>query len=134
MEFTVIRVLEAMFALIRKGLGNVLDYNEQHYDLLMDSDHLQNYMSKWVLFCLMWGVAGSMNLAERQKFGDQISGFCPIDLPVKSATAVSLLDFEVKIEDGSWVAWNKKVQLVEIDHQKVSDADLIITTVDTLRH
>ena len=30
MEFTVIRVTEAMFALIRKGISNVLEYNEMH--------------------------------------------------------------------------------------------------------
>lgn len=75
----------------------------------MESEHLQNYISKWVLFSVMWGVAGSMSLSERQKFGDMISKFCPIDLPTKTATAVSLIDFEVKIEEGTWVAWNKKV-------------------------
>ena len=30
MEFTRIRCLESMFALIRKGISNVLDYNEVH--------------------------------------------------------------------------------------------------------
>ena len=40
----------------------------------------------------------------------------------------------MRLEDGGWHAWNKRVQLIEIEHQRVSDADLIITTVDTLRH
>jgi hypothetical protein len=30
MEFTVIRVVEAMMALIRKGISNVLEYNDSH--------------------------------------------------------------------------------------------------------
>lgn len=30
MEFTVIRVTEATFALIRKGISNVLEYNDMH--------------------------------------------------------------------------------------------------------
>jgi dynein heavy chain 1 len=36
MEFTKIRVLEAMFALIRKGISNVIEYNDTHSELGMD--------------------------------------------------------------------------------------------------
>lgn len=32
MDFTKIRCLEAMFALIRKGISNVIDYNDSHPD------------------------------------------------------------------------------------------------------
>lgn len=46
----------------------------------------------------------------------------------------SLIDYEVSIEDGEWYPWKRKVKSVEIDPMKVTDADLIITTVDTLRH
>lgn len=45
-----------------------------------------------------------------------------------------LIDFEVRVEDGEWSLWKKKVPTVEIDPQKVTDADVIIPTVDTLRH
>lgn len=38
MEFTVIRVLEALFALIRKGITNVIEYNEQNSDIPLESD------------------------------------------------------------------------------------------------
>lgn len=44
MEFTVIRVLEAMFALIRKGITNVIEYNESNSDLPLDSGILIKYM------------------------------------------------------------------------------------------
>lgn len=81
MEFTRVRVLEASFALIRKGITNVLDYNESHTDFHLDSEILKKYMTKWVLFSLMWGIAGSMTLHQRQLYGARISTFCPIDLP-----------------------------------------------------
>jgi dynein heavy chain 1 len=35
MEFTRIRCLESTFALIRKGITNVLDYNDSHPDFMM---------------------------------------------------------------------------------------------------
>jgi hypothetical protein len=65
MELTKIRVLEATFALIRKGISNVIEYNDCHPDLLISSDILIKYMLKWSIFCVMWGVAGSMTLADR---------------------------------------------------------------------
>lgn len=37
MEFTKIRVYEAMFALLRKGISNVMDYNEFHPDFPLAS-------------------------------------------------------------------------------------------------
>jgi len=37
MDYTHIRIIEAMFALIRKSISNVLDYNDNHGgDFLME--------------------------------------------------------------------------------------------------
>ncbi len=38
MEFTRIRTLEAFFALVRKGISNILDYNDSHSDFPMSND------------------------------------------------------------------------------------------------
>jgi len=32
MEYTHIRIIEAMFALIRKSISNIIEYNESHTD------------------------------------------------------------------------------------------------------
>jgi dynein heavy chain 1 len=44
MEFTTIRVLEAMFALIRRGITNVIEYNENHSDFPLSDDQVAHYM------------------------------------------------------------------------------------------
>lgn len=36
MDYTHIRVIEAMFALVRKSISNVLEYNDNHSDLMME--------------------------------------------------------------------------------------------------
>ena len=36
MEFTRMRCLEALFALIRKGIDNILEYNENHADFPLE--------------------------------------------------------------------------------------------------
>ena len=38
MEFTVMRALESMFALLRKGISNVLEYNDSHPDFPMSDE------------------------------------------------------------------------------------------------
>jgi len=62
MEFTLIRAIEATFALIRKGVTNVIEYNESHAENPMDDSLLERYMRRWVLIAFSWGLGGSLNL------------------------------------------------------------------------
>ena len=132
MDFTRIRVLEATFALIRKGISNVLEYNESHADFPLSASQVEDYMIKWLALALMWGVGGSLNLREREKFSVFIMEQADTGMP--PATGSPLLDYEVRIEDQSWHLWKKKVPNIEIETHRVIDADVVITTIDTLRH
>jgi dynein heavy chain 1 len=144
MEFTVIRVVEAMMALIRKGISNVLEYNDSHQEIPMEDDVLVKYMRKWTIQSIMWGVAGSATLARRGEFSKKLAEIMPThDIPLPpmlgqiegiTGTPYIFIDYEVRIEDGEWSLWKKKVPTIDIDPQKVTDADVIIPTVDTLRH
>lgn len=135
MDFTIIRVLEAAFALIRKGITNVLEYNENHSEYPLDSEVLKKYMQNWTLLSICWGISGSMTLKRRQEYSDEIREISPITAPPKIPGCESIIDYEVSLEsEGEWVPWKKKVPSIEIDPHKVTDADLIITTTDTLRH
>lgn len=97
MEFTRIRCLESMFALTRKGISNVLDYNDSHSDFHLSESQIESYMTKWVVFSIIWGIGGSMNLKTRTAFGDKFSEFTSVPLPI--ITNYPLLDYEVRIED-----------------------------------
>ena len=68
MEFTVIRVTEAMFALIRKGISNMLQHNDMDQELPLEDEVLVKYLRKWTLISVMWGVAGALTLKERGSF------------------------------------------------------------------
>ena len=68
MEFTRIRVLESTFALIRKGISNVIEYNEVRWEFPLNDSQIQTYMRKFVIFASLWGIGGSMNLQTRTKF------------------------------------------------------------------
>ena len=84
-----------------------------------------------------------MTLSKRGDYSKMLASVCPreIQLPaqlgsVEGAAGVPyiLIDFRVNIESGEWTLWKKDVPTVEIDPQRVTDADLIIPTIDTLRH
>jgi dynein heavy chain 1 len=131
MDFTPIRVLEAMFALIRRGISNVIEYNEQHSDFPLEVGQINNYMQKWVVFSTIWGVGGSMNLQTRTAFSNELRNFTSVDMPSDEA---ALLEYEVRVDDQSWHLWKKRVPNVQIDPSKVTDASMVISTVDTTRH
>jgi hypothetical protein len=77
MEFTIIRVTEALFALIRKGISNVLEYNDMHQEIPMEDEVLSKYMRKWTIQSIMWGVGGSLTLKERGVFSQAIAEIIP---------------------------------------------------------
>lgn len=136
MEYTKIRVIESMFALIRKGISNILEYNEMHSDFPFNEDQVYNYLSKWVTLSVIWGFGGSLSLDKRIDFCNSlydINSRGEIDFPPQS-NEISLLDYEVKLEENTWSLWKRKISQADIDSSKVSDADLVIVTVDTLRH
>ena len=134
MEFTLIRVIEATFALIRKGVTNVLEYNESHSESPMDDSLLERYMRRWVLIAFAWGVGGSLNLQRRGEYCAKIQSLnTEVTLP-NFQPGTSLLEYGVSTDDAEWYLWKKRVPTGEIDPQRVTDADLIITTVDTVRH
>lgn len=61
MEFTRMRTMEAMFSLIRKGIENIIEYNDGS-DFPLEGAQIGSFMTKWVVFSACWGIGGSMNL------------------------------------------------------------------------
>ena len=135
MEFTRIRVIESMFALVRKGVTNILEYNENHSEFPMNDNQIASYMTKWVALSLIWGFSGSLGLDQRMDFCSKLYSINKGDIEFPNENAgLSLIDYEVKIGENCWSPWKKKVPNLDIDSNKVSDADIVITTVDTVRH
>lgn len=81
MEFTRVRVLEAMFALLRRGIENIIEYNDSQPGFPMEPQGVQNYMTKWLIFSCVWGIGGSMNLATRTDFSNKCAELTSIEMP-----------------------------------------------------
>lgn len=133
MDFTRMRVLSTLFSLINKTIRNVLEYNSQHSDFPLSADHLQGYITKRLVYSLIWSFAGDAKLDLRTSFGEYLRGITTYDLP-PSVNDWSIIDYDIAVNTGEWTPWQSKVPTVEIETHKVAEADMIIPTVDTVRH
>ena len=80
----------------------------------------------------IWGIGGSCKLNVRTDFCNKIHEICTIDLP--NPNGPPIIDYEVRVEDQSWHLWKARVPTIDIEPSKVCEAELVITTIDTLRH
>ncbi|CEM16453.1 unnamed protein product [Vitrella brassicaformis CCMP3155] len=134
MVFTPIRVLEATFSLIRKGVNMIVEYNENHMDFPMSDEAMQRFLSKWLVISVLWGMGGAMSLSQRAAYATALAALATTPLPSGLNEDFTLLDFEARLDDGEWHPWRQRVPQVDIEPHRATDADLVIVTVDTLRH
>ncbi|OQE44831.1 hypothetical protein PENCOP_c002G07590 [Penicillium coprophilum] len=132
MEFTDIRALNTLFSLLNKACRNVLEYNAQHPDFPLDPEQIESYMSKKLLLTLVWSLTGDCPLSDRKAFGKYITGMSTIDLPPDGDS--SLIDYDVSLPKSDWTSWHSQVPTIDINTHSVTQTDVIIPTVDTVRH
>nr|CAG8506850.1 6173_t:CDS:10 [Entrophospora candida] len=133
MDFTKARVLSTLFSLLNKTVRNVIEYNVQHPDFPMGAEHMEGYVIKRLVLGVIWSFSGDAKLDLRANLGDYIRGITTVDLP-PAQPGSSIIDYDVQISNGEWVPWAGKVPTIEIETHKVSSADIVIPTVDTVRH
>ncbi|KAF2764978.1 hypothetical protein EJ03DRAFT_331373 [Teratosphaeria nubilosa] len=133
MEFTSIRALGTLFSLLRKACRNVLEYNIQHSDFPLNDEQVEAYLSKKVLVATVWAMTGDCPLAERKTFGDFLAGLGTLDMPLLN-DQTSLIDYDVMLPDAAWAPWQNQVPTIEVNTHSVTQTDMVIPTVDTIRH
>jgi dynein heavy chain 1 len=133
MEYTDIRALNTLFSLLNKACRNVLEYNVQHPDFSLEDEKMEAYLAKKMLVALVWALVGDCPLSDRKLFGDQIAGLTDVELPPLNENT-SLIDFDVKPERSDWSLWQNEVPTMEVQTHSVIQTDVVIPTLDTVRH
>lgn len=133
MQFTEIRALNTLFSLLNKACRTVIEYNIQHEDFPLDHEQVDSYLSKKILIVLVWALAGDCPMAQRKTFGDYIAGLTTIDTPNLSAFS-SLIDYDVTLPKADWSPWQSHVPSIDINTHSVNETDVVIPTLDTVRH
>ncbi|KAJ3331033.1 hypothetical protein HDU76_004259 [Blyttiomyces sp. JEL0837] len=131
MDFTRMRVLTTLFSLLNKTARNILEYNSSHPDFNMSVEMMEKYLTKRLVLSLVWSFSGDTKLDLRTKLGEFLRTATSIDMPLESS---SVIDFDVNIQTGEWIPWHTRVPTIDIETHTVASADVVIPTVDTLRH
>ena len=133
MQFTEIRALNTLFSLLNKACRSMLEYNIQHEDFHLDSEQVESYLAKKLLLALVWAFAGDSPIGERKSFGDHVASLTTFDVPMLSQSS-SLIDYDVSLPRAEWTAWQSQVPDVDINTHSVIETDVVIPTLDTIRH
>jgi len=130
MDFTRMRALSSLFSLLNQGVRNVLLYNQQHQDFPMTQDQVESYVPRYLVYALLWCMSGDAPMTVRKDVGSYVRNITTIPLPPSSA---SIIDYEVNMQ-GEWVPWQNKVPQIEVETHKVASPDVVVPTLDTVRH
>ena len=132
MDFTIARALDSLFSLLAKSCRSILEYNVNHSDFPLDEEQIQGYVSKKLLLATVWAFAGDCSLSVRRQFGNAIIAMSNVDPP--ALDNASLIDYDVRLPQAQWVEWQTQVPSIELNTHSVTQTDVIIPTVDTVRH
>ncbi|KAK1752146.1 dynein heavy chain, cytoplasmic [Echria macrotheca] len=133
MEFTVSRVLNTLFSLLNKAVRDMIKYNEQHSDFPLEPEQAEAYVSKKLLLAMVWALTGDCPLMDRKAFGDKVAGLASFGSPPLDGTS-SLIDFDVSLPRAEWTPWQNQVPTIEVNTHSVTQTDVVIPTLDTVRH
>ncbi|KAI0961093.1 hypothetical protein AcV7_000287 [Taiwanofungus camphoratus] len=133
MDFTATRALNTLFSLVNKTVRNVIEYNMQHSDFPLPPERLDQYVTKRLLVNIIWAFSGDARLELRSEMGEFLRKQTGVDLPPLGQGG-SLLDYDVQVSNGDWFAWQSRVPVVEIEAQAVTASDVVVPTIDTVRH
>lgn len=130
MDFTKFRALKTFFSMLGNTVRSVILYNNSHPDNSMKSDHLKDYTLNSLVFNVLWAFAGDARLDVRNSLSDFIrENIHTIDMPQSQ-----LIDYEVLINNGKWALWQNRVPQIEVETHRVAAPDVVVPTIDTVRH
>ncbi|KAK6589101.1 dynein heavy chain [Cryptosporidium xiaoi] len=151
MTFTRIRVVEAMFSLLDSCFENLLTLDSNSSGNSVDGSGTNinvpdKYLNNWLVWSVIWGFSSSMGLSEREKFATEVLKMADFtDFPERLLSSsidpensrnLTLLDYKVSFPTGEWRLWEEECanDIKDLELSKVLDSNVVIETVDTLRH
>ncbi|VDO10427.1 unnamed protein product [Brugia timori] len=125
------RMMSSFFSMMNYTVRQLINYDNAHPDFPMPDDQIEAYISRAMLVNIVWAFGGDSKWKSRQQLSDFIRQSSTLPLPPN--TALPIIDYEAAFS-GEWVQWVSKVPQMEVETHRVAAADLVIPTVDTVRH
>ena len=127
------RSLVTLTALLRSAVRQVQAYAARHPDFPLAASDVHLYARRAFVLALVWALAGDAPAAARVALSDTVRRHVMEELP--GARGESLLLHDVSAAPGApWHAWATRVAPVEVDARALTTGDVVVPTVDTVRH
>ena len=133
MDFTETRAVNTLFSLLNRACRTIVEFNLQHEDFPLGPEQVESFLSKKTLLALVWALAGDCPMSERKAFGENIAALTTFNIPLLSESS-SLIDYDVSLPQADWTPWQSHVPNIEINTHSISQTDVVIPTLDTVRH
>ncbi|WVQ73635.1 hypothetical protein IAR50_003215 [Cryptococcus sp. DSM 104548] len=133
MDFTPARALNTLFSLLKATVRNVVEYNARHSDFPLSIDKVEAYVARRLLLNIVWAFVGDAKLDVRADMGQHLVQESGIETPPLGPGA-SLIDYDVDVATASWISWQSRVPTIEVETHAITSADVVIPTIDTIRH
>ncbi|KAK9369733.1 dynein heavy chain, N-terminal region 1-domain-containing protein [Lipomyces kononenkoae] len=133
MEFTASRALHTLFSLTTSSVTKILEYDALHSDFAVSKEQREKYLISKLLVNLIWSCVGDCPLSDRQVFAQylcRLELFSVLDVPADD----SVLDYDVSLPLANWIIWQSYVPKMDLDPHMITKTDIVIPTVDTVRH
>lgn len=133
MDYTATRAINTLFSLLKATVRNVIEYNLHHSDFPLPADKVEAYVSRRLLLNVVWSFVGDAKLDIRAELGEQLRLTSGIETPPMQPGG-SLIDYDVNVANAEWVSWQSRVPTIEVETHSITSADVVIPTIDTVRH
>ncbi|KJH46392.1 ATPase family protein [Dictyocaulus viviparus] len=125
------RLLSSFFAMMNYSVRNIISHDSNQGDFPLSPDQIETYITRSMLTNMIWAFSGDGKWKCRQKMSDFIRNSTTLSLPANQQAP--LIDFEVQLS-GDWQPWISRVPVMEIESHRVAAADIVVPTIDTVRH
>ncbi|CAJ0587193.1 unnamed protein product, partial [Mesorhabditis spiculigera] len=125
------RLLSSFFAMMNYSIRVMVQANAMREDIPFSHDQVEAYVARSMLANIVWAFSGDGRLSNREALSEHIRKSTTLPLPPNAQAPI--IDYEVTLT-GEWRPWIAKVPKMEIETHRVAAADLVVPTVDTVRH
>ena len=126
------RALSSLFCMMNQAVRQIHSYNSSHTDFPMDADAVDRFISKSLIYSIIWSFTGDAKLKIRYELGEYMRSITTIPLPPANVQN-PVVDYEVTMS-GEWSLWAIKVPRMDVETHKVAAPDAVVPTLDTVRH
>ncbi|KAI1728166.1 dynein heavy chain and region d6 of dynein motor domain-containing protein [Ditylenchus destructor] len=125
------RFISTFFSMTNFSVKQILEYSASHSDFPLSNEQIENYITRTMLVNIIWSFSGDGKWKCRKVLSDFLCKAATVSLPPNEAHLI--IDYNVSIA-GGWEPWVNKVPSMEIEAHRVAATDIVVPTMDTVRH